>query len=187
MSIILKRAARSLPEYKSIKRLYHTAFPPEERPPFALLMSRTGREDVDFWAVYRNNKWVGFAYVLSGKGISYLFYLAVAEEERGKGHGGAILRVLKKMYEGQRFFLALEELDESAPNYGERVKRRQFYLNNGLVPLGCKLREGSMIYDVMGIGGEVEPWEYKELMQSFTGKLLGKLVKMEIIPKGTKK
>lgn len=179
MRITMKRVKSSLPEYKKIKRLYLTAFPPEERPSFFTVMSRAYREDVDFWGVYADGRWVGLAYVISMGDLSYLFYLAVSETQRGKGCGSAIMRTLKRMYEGQRLFLALEQLDESADNYEERVRRRQFYLKNGLKPINCRIREGSVTYDVMGTSDSPEPWEYRKMMREYLGKVMSFFYKFD--------
>lgn len=171
MRITLKRVKSSLPEYKQIKELYLSAFPPEERPPFFLLMSKTGREDVDFWSIYADGKWIGLAYVISKEKLSYLFYLAVSETERGKGYGSAIIRTLRRMYDGQQLFLALETLDEAAPNYDERVKRRNFYMHNGLKPVDCQITEGGVTYDVMGTSEHLEPDDYTRMMNEYAGRL----------------
>lgn len=171
MRITLKRVKYSLPEYKQIKELFQNAFPPEERPPFLLLMAKTGREDVDFWGIYADGKWIGLAYIISKGKLSYLFYLAVSETERGKGFGSAIIRTLMRMYDGQQLFLALETLDEAAPNYDERVKRRNFYMHNGLRPVDCQITEGGVTYDVMGTSEHLEPGDYIEMMNEYADPL----------------
>lgn len=171
MRMTLKRVKYSLPEYKQIKKLYQSAFPPEERPPFFLLMSKTGRDNVDFWGIYADGKWIGLAYVISKDKLSYLFYLAVSEAERGKGFGSAIIRTLRRMYDDQLLFLALETLDEAAPNYDERLKRRNFYMHNGLKPVDCQITEGGVTYDVMGTSEHLEPDDYTRMMNEYAGRL----------------
>ena len=183
MRMTLKRVKSSLPEYNKVKELYLTAFPPEERPPFSLIISKTGREDVDFWAIYADGRWIGLAYVISHGDLSYLYYLAVSESVRGRGCGSAIMRTLLRMYEGQRLFLALEQLDESAANNNERIKRRQFYSKNGLIPVNCMIREGSVIYDVMGTSETLSPDECQKLMSGYFGRLLTAILPVRAFPK----
>lgn len=183
MRMTLKRVKSSLPEYQKVKELYLTAFPPEERPPFFLIMSKTNNEDVDFWAIYADGRWVGLAYVISSGDLSYLYYLAVSESERGKGCGSAIMRTLKRMYEGQRLFLALEQLDESAPNNNERIKRRQFYIKSGLMPINCMIQEGRVIYDVMSTSEAISPPECQKLMTDYFGRLLTEILHVRAFPK----
>ena len=116
MSIELIRLNRKLPDYKSVKRLYKSAFPADEKAPFGLLMRKSKKDNVDFWAAYSNDKWIGLAYVLSYRDISYLFYLAIDDKARGNGFGSGVLGALKEKYKGRNLFLAIEEIDEKAEN-----------------------------------------------------------------------
>ncbi len=183
MSLHLKAVKKSLPEYKKIKKLYHDAFPLDERAPFWLLMRRANRENVDFWAVYHEEEWVGLVYVISREDLSYLFYLAIAEDVRGKGYGSAVLAAVKEKYAGRRIMLAIEELDERAENYAERIRRKQFYEKNGLHLMDYKMREAKVIYDVMGIADTVSPEEYGEMMKQYLGRLLGHFISVELMAK----
>jgi len=187
MKITLRNVTSSLPEYSSVKQLYTNAFPSNERAPFFLLQARAYSESSDFWSIYADGKWVGIAYVISCKKMSYLFYLAVAENERGQGFGSAILRTLRRMYEGQRFFLAIEPPEEAnAPNREERIKRRQFYMKNGFKPVPFQIREGPMIYDVMSTSSELSADDFKELAESYLGKVIASALPMKMIPKEEK-
>ncbi|MCD7731035.1 MAG: GNAT family N-acetyltransferase [Oscillospiraceae bacterium] len=181
MHITLKRVSARLVEYKKIKELYNSAFPSDERAPFMLLMAKAGKENVDFWSVYADKNWVGFVYVVNDGVLSYVFYLAINASERGRGYGSAVLRTLKRLYDGQKLFLALEQLDESAENYTERLNRRHFYEKNGLLPIDGRIREGNVYYDIMGIGGTVTAEDYGHLMESYCGKILKRLCKIGIV------
>lgn len=189
MKITLKRTDLLSADFGKIRKLYNTAFPADERAPMWLLAAKSYKKDVDFWSLYRDGNWFGMAYVLNYNDLSYLFYFAVSESERGKGLGSAALRSLKKMYEGRRLFLALEQLDENAGNCSERLKRRSFYLKNGLEPINCTIRECKVVYDVMGVGGDVLPLEYEKMMRNYLGFPMCELVSMDIkeknVPRGT--
>jgi len=180
MRITLKKINAFSRDIKIIKELYNSSFPANERAPMWLLSMSAQSKNVDFWSLYRDGKWFGMAYVVSEGDFSYLFYFAISQKERGKGLGSAALRSLKLRYEGRRLFLALEQLDENAENYAERVKRRNFYLRNGFSPLNCTIKEGTVTYDVMGVGGDVRPEEYKKMMKKFLGFPLNRLVSMDI-------
>ncbi|MDE7289982.1 MAG: GNAT family N-acetyltransferase [Oscillospiraceae bacterium] len=168
MKISLKRINFFSPDYGKISRLYKTAFPADERAPMWLLAWKSEKDYVDFWGLYADGKWAGLAYVISEGTASYLFYLALSENLRGKGLGSKALQSLKKHYSTQRLFLALEQLDESAENYEERIRRRNFYLKNGLKPLPLTIREATVTYDVMGTG-EIAPEEYESMMKKYLG------------------
>ena len=54
-------------------------------------------------------------------------------------------------------------------------------MKNGFEPLGKKLIEGEVTYDVLGVNGTVSPEEYDKLIESFSGKLLKKIFTMKIV------
>ena len=72
----------------------------------------------------------------------YVFYFAISQSERGQGYGSYILQTVKEFYKNQRLCLAIEEIDETAANYQQWVKRKEFYEKNGFTDLHCKLRKG---------------------------------------------
>lgn len=80
------------------------------------------------------------------------------------------------------FFLAIESLDPAADNYDERVKRRDFYLRGGLLPMGMNVQEGSVVYELLGCGGKVAEEEYSELIAEYLGKTVFRGVTMRILP-----
>lgn len=178
MKITLKRTNIFSRDYRKISRLYKAAFPANERAPMWLLAMKSENENVDFWGLYADGKWAGLAYVISEGSASYLFYLAVSERFRGKGIGSRALQSIIMQYGDQRLFLALEQLDKSADNYGERLRRRDFYLKNGLKPLPLTIREATVTYDVMGTG-DVSPREYESMMKKYLG-AASRLVSMDI-------
>lgn len=112
--IHLVPVSKRLPEFSAIRALYREAFPPEEQAPFWLLMRKTTLPMTDFWAFYEQETWVGFAYVIQNETLAYLFYLAIAPEQRGKGYGHQAMACLKEQYASKTLFLSLETLDEQA-------------------------------------------------------------------------
>lgn len=181
MSVTLKQVNKKTADYKKMKELYKKAFPANERAPFFVLSAKAKKPNVDFWGIYTDNKWAGLMYVVNEEELSYIFYFAVSETERGKGCGSGALQVAKEKYAGQKMFLAIEQLDKEAENYSQRVKRKQFYERNGFKDLNLKLKEASVTYDLLGIGGTVEAEKYESLMSKYLGKLLSRLITMRII------
>ncbi len=179
MSVRLEKITREY--YKTVKALYLSAFPKEERPPFYLLKSREKNGKGDFYIAKDGEELIGFAYVIPYLDTAYLYYFAVMENFRGKGYGSAVLTELKKVYDGFRFYLARESLDENSSNYDERVRRHRFYLKNGFADLPIKIKEASVTFDVMGIGGTVKKEEYDAMMTAFCGRLVRLLVDMRLI------
>ena len=180
MSIELRKINRDRKEKRKCKRLYLTAFPDNERAPFILLSYKARRDSVDFLSVYAGDKWLGFFYVVRDEDLAYIFYFAISETERGKGYGSAALQALKEYYFSYRLFLASETLDDAAPNSAERVKRKNFYLNNGFEDLKTKVQEGEVIYDILGVGGEVTNSEYQRLMFKWMGSFMSRRITTEM-------
>lgn len=168
---------------REIKRIYESAFPDDEKAPFFIIMHKERTKKAEILTAYENDEFVGFAYMVCYKNLAYLFYLAVDENKRGKGYGRKLIEAVKIRYSGKRIFLAREQLDESAENYAQRVSRRDFYVKCGFRDLPCCIKEASVIYDVMGIGGNVSAREYDALITSWAGKILRKIVDMRIIEK----
>ncbi len=179
MSITLKTAEKT--DYKQIKKLYVNAFPPEERPPFFMLKRGEKRGFGDMLTAWDGDEFIGFVYLVVGDDTAYLFFLAIDENKRGRGYGSDILGAVAKIYKEKKIFLAREQLDEAAENYEERVRRHSFYLKNGFVDLPIKIKEASVTYDVMGIGGNVTSEEYDKLITHWCGKFMRKFVDMRII------
>ena len=154
---------------EKVKRLYHTAFPADERAPFSMLMRGEKKDNIDFFSCLDGEEWIGLLYVVNYLDMSYIFYFAVDDDKRGRGYGTAILKGAQEKYKGRRLFLAIEELDEKYDNYSQRVSRLHFYENAGFVRTGQKMQEGKVIYDLMGIGGRISNKEYRRLIKSFAG------------------
>jgi len=183
MSIHFKDLNRKSKVYKQVKNLYNSAFPKEERAPFRLMMRKSKKDCVNFYAAFDDEKFVGLAYIIHNDNLAYLFYLAVDDTLRGKGYGSLILSALKERYSDKNLFLALEEADDTAPNAEQRKNRRKFYEKNGFKGIPYKMKEATVIYDVMSTNGDVTPDEYETLITKWSGKILKKFIEMRVFPK----
>ncbi len=180
MDLILANAAPA--EIKQIKELYFSAFPKEERAPFGMMTRKARQGKGRMLAAKDGDTFAGFAYIIENADCAYLFYLAIISGARGRGYGSAVLGKLRETYKGKRLFLARESLDPASDNYDQRVRRHEFYLRNGFEDLACKIREYKVTFDVMSIGGNITPDDYKEIMTPWCGKFLVKYAPMKLIP-----
>lgn len=178
-------------EFDAVERIYNEAFPDNERAPIKMLTKRARQGKADFLGIYDGEKIVGMCYVVCCRDLAYLFYIAVEKSLRGKGFGTEAIAALLEKYRGKRFFLALEQLDKTADNYTQRVKRHEFYKSCGLHDLPFKLKEGSVTFSAMGAksstdnSGEsftVKPGEYKELTDRYLGFFMRHMVDMRLFP-----
>lgn len=181
MSIVLEPYRNHKENLGRLKALYNSAFPKEERAPFYLMKRKADRGRGELLAVRDGENFVGLVYMICCRDMAYLFYFAIDEPLRGRGYGSKVLTAVKERYHGKRLFLAREQLDPSADNYEQRIKRHYFYKHNGFEDMACRIKEASVIYDVMGIGGKVSEKEYEELITRWSGRLLRKIIDMRLI------
>lgn len=181
MEITLQRLAPHAKEYETIGQLYQRAFPKDERAPFSLLERKAAQGKGVMLVAKDGETLVGFAYVIYDAELAYLFYFAVEDAARGQGYGTAILKALQKEFAGKRLFLAREQLDPHADNYEQRVKRRNFYLHAGFEDQPSRIKEASVVYDVMSMGGAIKPEEYERLMVAWGGWLRCRLYGMRLM------
>ena len=168
MDVWLSKMPSGWKERKWVKALFLSAFPPEERPPFFVMRLRA-RQYTDWWLIQSGGKNAGFFYVIRDEDLAYLFFFAIDEAFRGQGIGSKALGQLIRLYEGKTFFLAIEPLDKKADNYPMRVRRLGFYQRNGLVPLNQWIREGKVVYALLGTGNQVPHEAYDRMMQHWLG------------------
>lgn len=94
---------------RQIRELYVTAFPPEERKPFSLLLEKEKEGCIEiFYAENEEGKLAGEAMIARHGDIILLEYYAIADRFRGKGVGTDLLKQLLERYEGSRFILEIE-------------------------------------------------------------------------------
>lgn len=92
------------------KNLYINSFPKDERFPFWILKSCAKEENVEFNAILDDNKAVGIEYIVKYENAAYLMYIAVDENQRGKGYGSKILEDLIEQY--KNIVLIIERPDK---------------------------------------------------------------------------
>ncbi len=162
---------------KKVKKLYKTAFPRNERAPFGFLMRRTENGRDSFSAVVDDGRFIGLTYTIHVEKLVYLFYLAVSEEERGKGYGTGILKCIRDMYPDCAIILSVEDTDDlNAENYDQRIRRLGFYEVNGYKKLGIKVTEIGVVYDLLCTDENITKKDFFALMKNYLGPRRFKLI-----------
>lgn len=162
--------------------MYFSFFSPIERVPFAFLFMKSRKNFVDFLAFYDQDIFVGFAYLITHKDLTFILYIAVQSVLQAKGYGSQILKYIQNLYPGHRFILDIQAIYENAAQLAQRKKRRDFYIKNGFIPAGFIWKEKHEIFEVLTYGGSCSIQEFQALIQKFTGPLLYKLFKPQFQP-----
>lgn len=131
-----RKQPTTIVQWLRIYRLYQSAFPRSEKKPFSMIRSMHKKGKSDVWYCENGGKFAGLVITINGPDKVLLDYLAVHGKCRGQGFGSEILRQMREQYRGKGVFLEIETVKESAENYEERKRRKQFYLSNGMTELG---------------------------------------------------
>ena len=130
MAVTLRKPATPL-DWLRIRLLYRRAFPRYERKPFAIIRRMHKESRTDVWLAEQDGHFAGLAATINSDAVILLDYLAVHEKRRDRGVGSAMLQALLALYEGRGLFVEIEAADRDDPT-GEKARRKQFYLRNGL-------------------------------------------------------
>ena len=166
-------------DYKDFKRLFFSAFPAEERPPYFFMKWTLKCRKGELLIAREDGCFIGFVFLVRYRDLLYFFFFAVDEDVRGMGYGSRILQFVKERNPGKRIFLAREPLDDGAENAAQRSKRREFYMKNGFVDLPVKIIEKGYCFDTMSVGGPVTAADYNDLVINWVGKFLRPFVRMK--------
>ena len=116
--------------------LYQSAFPKEERKPFSLIERKAAMGSMEILVIREGRKRCGLAITAVSQEIVLLDYFAITKESRGQGIGSDALLLLRELYGGHQFFLEIEEIREDQPGAADRIRRKEFYLRNGMLETG---------------------------------------------------
>lgn len=116
--------------------LYEAAFPGCEKKPFSSMLEKAAEGSVDMLMLEEDGEFAGLAITMKAGDLVLLDYFAIAGNMRSRGYGSRALQLLSEYYKGKRFFLEIESVYEEADNLPQRMRRKQFYLKNGLTELG---------------------------------------------------
>ena len=79
------------------------------------------------YSLHHHGQWCGMIYLIMGKDMVYIFYLAIDSSQRGRGLGKLAMKALLDRYPQHRVFLALEDWhDTAADNRHIRIFGREF-------------------------------------------------------------
>ena len=167
-------------DWKKIKQLYKTAFPRYERKPLWIVRMKNKKGEADIWVIEEEDSFAGFAITVNELDMVLLDYFAISEEKRSSGLGSKALKLLQEQYANKRFFLEIECEDESADNAAERVRRKSFYLRNGMSEIGVKANVYTVDMELLSFNCHVSFEDYEKLYHASYGNMIaGNIVEVK--------
>ena len=161
-----------------LKGLYREAFPREERKPFWLIRRKVRQGVMGLWLLEEDGPAGMASAIFAGERV-LLDYFAIDARRRGQGLGSRALAELQGFCQGRTLLLEIEALEAGAQNYDQRVRRKRFYLKNGM-------EETGLVCSVFGNRMELLCWncdtgipfeEYREIYRVGLGGLAARQVR----------
>ena len=169
-------------ERKLIKKLYLRAFPKAERKPFSTICRMAAKGMMETLIIVDQGYMAGLAITAKYKDMVLLDYFAVSEAFRGRQCGSRALKLLKERYEGQRFILEIETPDDAALNQVQRVRRKNFYLRNGMQETGIRVRLCGVPMELLSFGCSITFDEYLDIYRHAVNPVFARKITRDGIP-----
>lgn len=150
---------------EEVRRLYEASFPEAEKKPFSFMLEKRQEGFFDILAIEDGQgDFSGLAIMLLSGDLALLDYLAIDPKRQGGGLGGRTLEELEKRYGAERIVVEIERTTgaagEAADNRKDRLRRKAFYLRNGLTP-------SDLLVELMGVEMEVLTYGRKLTFQEY--------------------
>ena len=125
-----------------------------------------------------NGTFLGIAITILHKDIVLLDYFAVSPTRRGQGVGSEVLKLLTQRYQGKRILLEIEDPEEPCKNQKDRLRRKAFYLRNGLTVQDYKVWLFGIKMLILTNGTTVSYEEYHEIFEAVFSPKIGENVSL---------
>lgn len=156
--------------------LYLRAFPASERKPFGKILSMAKEGRTDLWIIRKDGRFAGFATTVNSPELVLLDYFAVCKSLRGKGVGSAALKAILDRYAPRGVLVEIESTRIPSENAMEREKRKRFYVNCGMTPLGTEADLFGIRMELLGCRCVLDFDAYKAFYVNFYTKTAEKHV-----------
>lgn len=150
-------------QMKAIVTLYEKAFPEAEKKSFGLILEKSREGNVDLLYIEEDEAFLGLAIVAIYKDLALLDYFAIDADLRGKQNGTRALKLLMQRYKNKRFFLEIETPDAPCENKRQRLRRKDFYVRNGMKETSMLVVLSGVEMNVLTDGSDLNFEEYHEL------------------------
>lgn len=112
-----------------INRINQESFPETEKIPLEIIFKLKEKLKINVFAIEDEGKAIGFTAIMEEDNFILLFLIAIDKNQRGKGYGSKVMKLLENYKNEMEKHLCLfvETPDENSPNYNQRISRIRFY------------------------------------------------------------
>lgn len=175
------QAHRTL-HWLKLYKLYCQAFPSFERKPFSIIRSMQKKGKSDIWYFEKDGKFAGLVFTINSNDVILIDYLAIVSHRRGEGIGSAIITQLRDYYIDKGIFVEIESVFDECENKAERLRRKQFYLNNGMIPMKVMVILFGVEMELLGLNCSLTYDEYYSFYKDNYGDFAAKNIKKAVYP-----
>lgn len=166
-------------ELSEVQKLYNFSFPDYESKPFSMILNGLQSGKMEAYSIFlksRNNyflkEFVGLVFIVVGKKMNLLDYLAIKPEYREHHIGSTILSWLSKK---MPFFVEIESTKSFNPllkqesSVEDKLRRKKFYLENGMKECKQEIMLFGVPMELLASISNVGFDEYLKLMKDYFG------------------
>ena len=166
-----------------IYKLYRQAFPRYERKPFAIIRSMYKKGNTDIWYFEKDGRFAGLVFTVNRNEAILIDYLAVCPDRRGEGIGSDIISLMRNFYAPKGIFVEIESIFAKCDNVEERLRRKEFYLKNDMIPMNVMIVLFGVEMELLGIDCKLSFDEYFAFYHDVYGGMADKHVQEAEYPK----
>ena len=177
MSDLLLKESRGILDAFKMYRLYHKAFPREEKKPYWLIKNTEHRGYGRNFSIHNEKgEFLGLMFTISNGDFILLDYFAIEQKHRGQGIGTQALRQLKEIFAPLSIILEIEDPELVCDNREERCRRAEFYSKCGMRTLNYRVSLFGVDMCILTSGADVSFDEYHGLLKKVFGEIISKNV-----------
>lgn len=147
-------------ELPYFRRVYYDSFPKSEQKPMRFLLRSGKKKKLDLFLLREDGENLGLTVTVPYRDLVLVYYLAVDPDKRGRGIGSQVMALWQAQYPGKRIFLEIERPEDGAENQAQRLRRKAFYLRNGLKETGLTVSVFGVPMEVLSLNGPLTFREY---------------------------
>lgn len=157
-------------ELNDIEQLYMKEFPKEERKPFPLICDKARNGEMEILAVKSaEGEFCGLVITIVGSEWILLDYFAIEPKKQGNNIGSEVLYLLNQRYKDKGIVFEIERTDVECSNKSQRIRRKQFYLKNGMKEMGIYVELFGVEMELLTNGKQICFDEYQQIYRTIFG------------------